>query len=81
MLEWMPGSRSCLHSEVIAPAPLSTGVPRARGYAGTDLRLTGTAMGHHNQANAGRLRRLAAAEPAKPSGVGWLGCRRAWIGG
>ena len=26
MLEWMPGSRSCLHSEIFAPAPLSTHV-------------------------------------------------------
>src|ERR1039458_6700261 len=24
VLEWMPGSRSCLHSDVTAPAPLST---------------------------------------------------------
>ncbi len=28
VLEWMPGSQSCLHSHAIGPAPLSTVVRR-----------------------------------------------------
>jgi hypothetical protein len=36
----------------------------------SNLLLTIRALGHHNQAKAGRLRRLTCVQPAKPSGLG-----------
>jgi hypothetical protein len=69
-MSWVFVSLLRFHTSFLIAAAPQLSVPRARGDMSTNLLLTIRALGHHNQAKAGRLRRLTCVQPAKPSGLG-----------